>query len=74
MGLTEDITELAPRSVVSDRLLAEIAFEEGGDVRKAATPTRPRCFRRPGGPDSARPSAEEEPQEEQIWHSNKPLS
>ncbi len=32
-----DITETAPRSVVSDRLLAEIAWQEGGDVRKAAS-------------------------------------
>ncbi len=33
---TEDITELAPRSVVSKRLLIEIARDEGGDLRKAA--------------------------------------
>jgi bifunctional non-homologous end joining protein LigD len=31
---TIDIATTAPRSVVSDRLLAEIAFEEGGDVRQ----------------------------------------
>jgi bifunctional non-homologous end joining protein LigD len=34
---TQDITELAPRSVVSNRLLFEIARDEGGDLRKAAT-------------------------------------
>jgi bifunctional non-homologous end joining protein LigD len=33
---TDDITELAPRSVVSNRLLVEIARDEGGNVRKAA--------------------------------------
>ena len=33
---TADITELAPRSVVSNRLLIEIARDEGGDMRKAA--------------------------------------
>ncbi len=33
---TEDVTELAPRSVVSNRLLIEIARDEGGDMRKAA--------------------------------------
>ena len=33
---TTDITELAPRSVVTSRLLIEIARDEGGDMRKAA--------------------------------------
>ena len=33
---TEDVTELAPRSVVSNRLLIEIARDEGGDMLKAA--------------------------------------
>jgi bifunctional non-homologous end joining protein LigD len=32
----DDIAERAPRSVVSDRLLIEIARDEGGDMRKAA--------------------------------------
>jgi bifunctional non-homologous end joining protein LigD len=32
-----DVATAAPRSVVSDRLLAEIAFEEGGDVRQAVS-------------------------------------
>jgi bifunctional non-homologous end joining protein LigD len=34
---TKDVTEDAPRSVVTRRLLAEIAEQEGGDVKKAAT-------------------------------------
>ncbi len=34
---TEDITETQPRSVRTNRLLAEIARDEGGDVAKAAT-------------------------------------
>ena len=34
---TQDITELAPRSVVSNRLLVEIARDEGGDMAKAGT-------------------------------------
>jgi bifunctional non-homologous end joining protein LigD len=34
---TNDITLQQPRSVVSRRLLAQIASEEGGDVAKAAT-------------------------------------
>jgi bifunctional non-homologous end joining protein LigD len=33
----EDITETRPRSVVSNRLLTEIAIDEGGDVEKAST-------------------------------------
>src|SRR5215813_176071 len=33
---SEDITELAPRSVVTNRLLIEIARDEGGDMRRAA--------------------------------------
>jgi bifunctional non-homologous end joining protein LigD len=34
---TQDITATQPRSVLSKRLLADIARENGGDVRKAAT-------------------------------------
>ena len=34
---TKDITEKAPRSIVSKRLLAEIALDNGGNVEKAAT-------------------------------------
>src|SRR5439155_27243705 len=33
---TEDITVTQPRSVVSKRLLAEIAWHEGGDMERAA--------------------------------------
>jgi bifunctional non-homologous end joining protein LigD len=32
-----DVTEEQPRSVVSKRLMAEIAFDEGGDVERAAS-------------------------------------
>jgi bifunctional non-homologous end joining protein LigD len=41
-----DIAEEAPRSVVSRRLLAEIAFHEGGDVEKAASGDPPDELRR----------------------------
>jgi bifunctional non-homologous end joining protein LigD len=34
---TEDIAETQPRSIVSNRLLIEIARDEGGDMEKAAT-------------------------------------
>jgi bifunctional non-homologous end joining protein LigD len=33
----EDVAETRPRSVVSNRLLTEIAIDEGGDVEKAST-------------------------------------
>jgi bifunctional non-homologous end joining protein LigD len=33
---TDDVTETQPRSVLSKRLMAEIAFDEGGDVERAA--------------------------------------
>ena len=46
-----DITTEAPRSVVSKRLLAEIAFHEGGNVEKAASGDPPaeleRLIRKP---------------------------
>jgi bifunctional non-homologous end joining protein LigD len=43
---TEDITAEKPRSIVSNRLLADIARDGGGDVEKAAT----------GDPASAKPA------------------
>jgi bifunctional non-homologous end joining protein LigD len=33
----EDVLEKEPRSVISKRLMAEIAFDEGGDVERAAS-------------------------------------
>jgi bifunctional non-homologous end joining protein LigD len=42
----EDLTHTRPRSVASGRLLAEIAWQEGGDVRKAASGDPPEEIRR----------------------------
>ena len=42
---TEDVTELAPRSIVSDRLLVEIARDEGGNIEKAAAGDPPALLR-----------------------------
>ncbi len=42
----EDIATTQPRSVVSGRLLAEIAWHEGGDVEKAAAGNPPEEIRR----------------------------
>jgi bifunctional non-homologous end joining protein LigD len=67
---TEDITELAPRSVVSNRLLVEIARDEGGDLRKAAD----------GDPPAALKEILENPKllappktgrKRSVWHSNR---
>jgi len=41
-----DIAEEEPHSVVSKRILAEIAFEEGGNVEKAATGDPPDAIRK----------------------------
>jgi bifunctional non-homologous end joining protein LigD len=58
---TADITQQKPRSVVSSRLLAEIASEEGGDVAKAATGDpqtksrqKPNAKRKAGGKAASR--------------------
>ena len=42
----EDIVATEPRSVVSNRLMAEIAWQEGGDVEKAASADPPAAVRR----------------------------
>jgi bifunctional non-homologous end joining protein LigD len=59
---TDDITVSAPRSVVTKRLLAEIAAEGGGDVAKAASADPPTEDRTGGRADDratqrARPGA-----------------
>jgi bifunctional non-homologous end joining protein LigD len=67
---TQDITELAPRSVVSNRLLVEIARDEGGDLRKAAD----------GDPPAALEEILKNPKllappkkgrKKSVWHSNR---
>jgi bifunctional non-homologous end joining protein LigD len=45
---TEDVTELAPVSILSRRSLAEIAEDEGGNVEKAATGDPKKIPRRTG--------------------------
>ena len=65
---TEDVTELAPVSILSRRSLAEIAEDEGGNVKKAATgdpkviPRRTGVKRRKKGSKA------------KVWHSNRPSS
>jgi len=61
-----DVTELAPASIITRRTLAEIAEDEGGNVKKAATgdpkkiPPRTGVKRRKKG------------QKAKVWHSNRP--
>jgi bifunctional non-homologous end joining protein LigD len=43
---SEDVTLTQPRSVVSKRLMAEIAWHEGGDVEKAAATDPPEEIRK----------------------------
>jgi bifunctional non-homologous end joining protein LigD len=70
---TQDITELAPRSVVTGRLLVEIARDEGGDMRRAAD----------GDPPSELKKILDDPKlltpakksgAKAVWHSKRPLS
>jgi bifunctional non-homologous end joining protein LigD len=61
----EEVTEIAPASILTRRTLAEIAEDEGGNVKKASTgdprkvPPRTGVKRRKKG------------QKAKIWHSNK---
>jgi bifunctional non-homologous end joining protein LigD len=60
----EEVTEVAPVSILTRRTLAEIAEDEGGDVKKAVTgdpkkvPSRTGVKRRKKG------------QKAKVWHSN----
>jgi bifunctional non-homologous end joining protein LigD len=70
---TQDITELAPRSVVSNRLLIEIARDEGGDLRKAADGDPPALLQKLlDNPELLAPP--KKGRKKSIWHSNRPLS
>jgi bifunctional non-homologous end joining protein LigD len=66
----EDVAEARPRSVVSNRLLTQIALDEGGDVEKAST----------GDPVSEVEKLLKDPkllerkkkEKPAVWHSNRP--
>ena len=67
---TEDITELAPRSVVSNRLLMEIARDEGGDLRKAADGDPPALLKKMlENPELLAPP--KKGAKKSVWHSNR---
>ena len=66
---SRDVTTDEPRSVVSDRLLAEIAFEEGGDVRKAVSADPPAAVEAAlRDPRTAKRKRKRAPA---VWHSNR---
>jgi bifunctional non-homologous end joining protein LigD len=68
----EDVAETRPRSVVSARLLAEIAWHEGGDVEKAATGDPPGEIRRLlRDPSLVAPRRRKR---RAVWHSNRASS
>jgi bifunctional non-homologous end joining protein LigD len=62
---TEDVTEIAPVSILSRRSLAEIAEDEGGDIKKAATGD-PKVIPRRTGVKRRKKGAKAK-----VWHSNR---
>jgi bifunctional non-homologous end joining protein LigD len=60
-----EIAETAPYSVFTKRTLAEIAEDEGGDVKKAATGDPKKLPRR------ARAQRRKKQAKKKIWHSNR---
>ena len=60
----EEVTEVAPASILTRRTLAEIAEDEGGDVKKAAT----------GDPNKVPPRTgvkrRKKGQKAKVWHSS----
>jgi bifunctional non-homologous end joining protein LigD len=61
----EEVTELAPASILTRRTLAEIAEDEGGNVKKAATGD-PKTIPRRTGVKRRKKGAKAK-----VWHSNK---
>src|SRR5215470_16837543 len=60
----EEVTELAPVSILSRRTLAEIAEDEGGNIKKAATGDPTKIPRRTGVKRRKKGA------KAKIWHSN----
>ena len=59
----EDVTEIAPASILTRRTLAEIAEDEGGDVKKAATGDPKKVPKRTGVKRRKQGS------KQKVWHS-----
>ena len=70
---TEDIAETQPRSVVSKRLLIEIARDEGGNMEKAATGDPPAVLKQLlKNPKLVAPP--KKTKKKAVWHSKKGTS
>lgn len=68
----EDIAETQPRSVVTKRILVEIARDEGGDIAKAATGDPPALLRKlVKNPKLVTPPRRGR---KSVWHSNRASS
>lgn len=69
---TEDVTESQPRSVVTGRVLVEIARDEGGNLEKAASGDPPALLRKL----AKNPKLLSPPRrgKKAVWHSNKASS
>ena len=66
---SEDVTEKEPRSVVSNRILVEIARDEGGNLEKAASGDPPALLRRlANNPELLSPPRRGK---KAVWRSNK---
>ncbi|PYS68382.1 MAG: hypothetical protein DMF69_20375 [Acidobacteria bacterium] len=64
----EEVTELAPVSILTRRSLAEIAEDEGGDIKKAATGDPKKIPRRTGVKRRKKGS------KAKVWHSNRSVA
>ena len=62
----EEVTELAPFSILTRRTLAEIAEDEGGNVKKAATGDPKKIPARTGVKRRSKRG------KKKVWHSNRP--
>jgi bifunctional non-homologous end joining protein LigD len=62
----EEVTELAPVSILTRRSLAEIAEDEGGNVKKAATGDPKKIPPRTGVKRRSKRG------KKRVWHSNRP--
>jgi bifunctional non-homologous end joining protein LigD len=71
---TDDVTELFPRSVVSKRLLVEIARDEGGDLRRAADGDPPALLEKILANPKLLGPPKKKGRKKAVWHSNRPLS
>jgi bifunctional non-homologous end joining protein LigD len=71
---TEDIADSAPRSVVSNRLLIEIARDEGGDMLRAADGDPPALLKKLLDNPRLLTPPKKKGRKKSVWHSNRAMS